>query len=410
LSSFNLSAFIFVRLAVVLSHPIQYYSPWFRFLAAHGFDGLRVFYLWDGGVTEQLDRGFGVAVKWDVPLLEGYDHEFVPNVSRHPGTSGWRGLDNPALSGRLAAFKPDAILLFGYNYKTHYRLLFSKLRRRIPILFRGDSHRLPQAGSRERGRFNEVLRQRWISFVYRRFDAFLYTGQANKSYFQIHGVPDEKLFFCPHAVDNERFFAQAQSASEEAAKWKASLGIASDQKVVLFAGKFEAKKRPRDLVAAFKQAQMKDTVLLLVGNGEQEEALKQDAAGRTDIVFAPFQNQTQMPRTYAMGDVFVLPSFGRGETWGLAVNEAMCLGRPIIVSNHVGCAQDLVQPGRNGSVFSAGDVTALTAALREALADVGRLQTWGAQSQEIIQDYDYGHATGGVLAALEFLKKQKQGK
>jgi glycosyltransferase involved in cell wall biosynthesis len=391
-----------MRLAIVLSHPVQYYSPWFRFLATNGFDGLRVFYLWDGGVTEQLDRGFGVNVKWDVPLLEGYDHEFVPNRSRRPGTSGWRGLDNPTLSGRLAAFKPDAILLFGYNYLTHYRLLFSKKRRQIPILFRGDSHRLVgENGLRAR------LRQRWISFICRRFAAFLYVGQANKTYFQLHGVPEQRLFFCPHAVDNARFFSEAENAKAEAARWKTSLGIPSSRRVILFAGKFEPKKRPRDLVAAFKQARLENTTLLLVGSGEQEKILRADAAGQPDIVFAPFQNQTQMPRTYMAGNVFVLPSFGRGETWGLAVSEAMCMSRPVIVSNHVGCAQDLVQPRRNGLVFPAGDVAALTSALREIFVNPGQLEIWGARSREIIQGYDYEHATQGLRAALEFVGKQK---
>jgi glycosyltransferase involved in cell wall biosynthesis len=304
-------------------------------------------------------------------------------------------LNNPSLGDRLAAFQPDAILVFGYNYLTHYRFLFFGPGRRVPLLFRGDSHRLvPQSGLRA------GLRGQWLKLIYGRFAAFLYVGQANKAYFQLHGVPERKLFFSPHAVDNERFFAQAQIAREEAAQWKSSLGIAPARKVVLFAGKFEPKKRPRDLVAAFKQAQLADTTLLLVGNGVQEAVLRQDAAGRADIVFAPFQNQTQMPRTYATADVFVLPSFGSEETWGLAVNEAMCLGRPIIVSDLVGCAQDLVKNHRNGLVFPAGDVAALMAALREAFADPDRLRTWGVQSREIIQNYNYAHATQGLREAL----------
>ena len=400
-----------MRLAIVSSHPIQYNSPWFRYLATHGFEGMRVFYLWDGGTTETLDRGFGVKVKWDIPLLDGYDHEFVPNVARQPGTHHWRGLDNPGLADRLAAFGPEAILVFGYNYLTHYRLLFSRhsahrplasshsrlscsqssrspavaLRppTRVPLLFRGDSHRLVP----ERG-LHAGLRRQWLRLIYRRFAAFLFVGQANKAYFQLHGV----------------FFAAAGSAQEDAAKWKAALGVAPGKRVVLFAGKFEGKKRPRDVVAAFKQAELKDTTLLLVGNGEQEAVLREDAAGRPNIVFAPFQNQSQMPRTYAAGDVFVLPSFGRGETWGLAVNEALCLGRPVIVSSHVGCAQDLVEPGRNGLVFPAGDVSALTAALREAFTDPERLCAWGARSREIIQRYDYEHATEGLRKALAFVK------
>jgi len=388
------------NLAIVVSHPIQYYSPWFRFLAAKGLAGLRVFYLWDGSVTGQMDPGFGVKVKWDIPLLEGYDHEFVPNVSRSPGTNHRGGLDNPELASRLAAFQPGTILLFGYNYRTHYRLLFS--RPPAPLLFRGDSHRLvPEHGLRA------GLRRQWIRAVYRRMAAFLYVGQANRDYFQQHGVPNDKLFFCPHAVDNRRFLKETENAMSQAGQWKTALGIPSTHKVILFAGKFEAKKRPRDLVAAFKQAGLKDTTLLLVGNGAQETELRRDAAGRTDIVFAPFQNQSQMPCTYAAGDIFILPSQGRGETWGLAVNEAMCLGRPVIVSDHVGCALDLVQSQRNGLVFPAGNVAALAAALREVFADPVRLQTWGGQSREIIQGYDYEHATQGLLAALEHVKKTK---
>jgi glycosyltransferase involved in cell wall biosynthesis len=389
-----------VSLAIVISHPIQYWSPWFCHLTANGFSDLRVFYLWNGGVTEQMDRDFGVPVKWDIPLLNGYDYEFVPNAASRPGTSRCSGLNNPGLIPALESFKPDAILLCGYNYLTHYRLLFSKLSKSIPILFRGDSHRLEL-----RGGLRSKLRRWWISRVLRGCSAFLYVGQANRDYFQYHGVPERKLFFCPHAVDNERFFVQSKTADEEAAKWKTSLGIRALNRVVLFAGKFEPKKRPRDLIAAFKRAKLDHTTLLMVGNGEEEAVLREEASGNPAIVFARFQNQTLMPRTYAAGDVFVLPSFGRDETWGLAVNEAMCLARTVVVSTHVGCAQDLVHHGENGLVFPAGDVVALAETLREALSDTARLKRWGARGREIVKEYDYERATKGLVEALALVKK-----
>lgn len=391
-----------MRLAVIISHPIQYFSPWFQFLAAQGWLDLRVFYLWTGGGTTQLDHGFGKPVKWDIPLLEGYAHEFVPNQARKPGARSFFELNNPELPGRVSQFKPDAALLFGYNYLTQMRFLFSRTGREIPLIFRGDSHRLVPARGWRAG-----LRRRWISMVYRRCAAFLPVGQANRDYFRQHGVPEEKLFFAPHAVDNERFLGEAATAATAAADWKRTLGIGPEQRVILFAGKFEPKKRPRDLVAAFKQADLKNTTLLLVGNGEQEADLRRDAAPHPHIVFAPFQNQTQMPRTYAAGDIFVLPSFGGGETWGLAVNEAMCLSRPVIVSSHVGCGPDLVRPRVNGLIFPAGDIAALAGALREALADPERLHAWGRQSREIIQGYDYAHAAAGLRAAMEWVKQKR---
>ena len=92
------------RLAIILSHPVQYYSPWFRWLRAHAAIEFKVFYLWQFGVTTQRDPQFETAFQWDVDLLAGYDSEFVPNRARDPGTHHFRGLDNPELCRRLAAW------------------------------------------------------------------------------------------------------------------------------------------------------------------------------------------------------------------------------------------------------------------------------------------------------------------
>lgn len=390
-----------MRLAIIISHPIQYYSPWFHFLAANGFPSLRVFYLWDGGVTKKVDAGFGVPVKWDVPLLEGYDFEFVPNLSGSPGTASMGGLNNPELNERLTAFAPDAVLVFGYNYLTHYRYLYSRSGPRVPLLFRGDSHRLFAV----RG-WKAQLKSKFIRRVFRKFSAFLYVGAANRDYFQFHGIPREQLFFCPHCVDNNRFCSESETAVECARQWKRELNIPAQNRVILFAGKFEAKKRPRDLLEAFRRSRLRDVSLLMVGNGELEVALRRDYQD-ANIYFAPFQNQSLMPRTYMAGDVFVLPSYGGGETWGLAVNEAMCMGRPVIVSDHVGCSQDLVQNRKNGLVFPAGNVPALCEALHLAFADVERLKSWGVDGFNIIQDYSYAAATRGLSQALEFVLRKE---
>ena len=386
------------RLAIVISHPIQYVSPWLQHLAAGGEVELRVFYLWNFGVSSQVDRGFGTELKWDIPLVEGYAHEFVPNQARDPGTHHLRGLDNPELSARVKTFQPEAVLLFGYNYLTHYRFIFGWPRHNAPLIFRGDSHRLVQPKG-----IKQMLKRAWISRVFERFAAFLYVGRANRDYFLHHGVAEQRLFFSPHSVDNQRFISQTETAAEQAALWKKELGIPPSQRVILFAGKFEQKKRPIDLVCAFKQAALPNVALVVVGAGPLESRLRAEAASHPEIFFAPFQNQSLMPRTYMLGDLFVLPSFGSGETWGLAVNEAMCLGRPILVSDHVGCAQDLVEPSQNGLVFTADDQTALTRALQEAFADPVRLKRWGEQSRRRIERYGLEQTTAGLLDALRFL-------
>lgn len=386
------------KLAIVATHPIQYYAPWFAHLAREAGFAVRVFYLWDFGVTTQVDRGFQAPLQWDLPLLDGYEHEFVENRCSNPGTGHFRGLWNPGLPDRLRAWRPDAVLLTAYNYASIGNLLLRWGKGDPPLLFRGDSHRLvPRQG------VAEALKRRLIAAVFRRFGAALYVGSANREYFALHGVADERLFFAPHAVDNERFMAAREAAQAGAPEWKRSLGIPADQRVILFAGKLEEKKRPLDLLRAFLDARLERTSLLYVGSGHQEAELRAAAAGHPNVFFAPFRNQTLMPMTYAACDVFVLPSFGPAETWGLAVNEAMCMGRPVIVSDHVGCARDLVTPGETGLVFPAGNVAALTEALRDALSDPARLRQWGERGRERIRAYSYREATAGLAAALRHL-------
>lgn len=382
------------KLAAITSHPIQYNAPWFRHVAARADVSLRVFYLWDFGVTARVDPGFQQAIRWDIPLLSGYDYRFVANKSRDPGTHRFFGLWNPGIIDELEAYQPDAILMLGYNFAT---LLYVMLRMpRIPLMLRGDSHRLFRRKS-----VKEAVRRKLISLVFRRFSAFLYVGSANYEYFRYHGVPERKLFRAPHAVDNDRFVLAYDKARAEAAVWKRELGIPPGNVVILFAGKLETVKRPLDLLRAFIDAQLAGVSLVFVGSGPLEAELKTAAAGHSNIHFAPFQNQSLMPRTYCTGDVVVLPS--ASETWGLAINEAMCMGRSAIVSDHVGCAQDLIVPHKNGLVFPAGNVGALTDCLREAVSDRERLRTWGERSRKLIERYSYKEAADGLLDALAHL-------
>jgi len=383
------------RLAIVSTHPIQYYAPWFKYLnAAEGLE-VRVFYLLEPTATGLFDHGFERNVQWDTPLLEGYPFEFVPNVSSDPGTGHFLGLRNPSLASRVLAFEPDAILMNGYAYWSLVRFVLTWPRGGAPLIFRGDSHRIAAGRSVSR-RLKDVL----IGLFFRRFAAFLYVGQANYRYFRVHGVPEAHLFHAPHAVDNEMFATAMAEYRAEALAWRRELGIPEDHLVILFAGKFEEKKRPLDLLEAFLALNPPHATLLFVGGGALEERIRAAAARVPNVRVAPFQNQSRMPRTYAACDLFVLPSYGEFETWGLSVNEAMCLAKPAIVSNHVGCAEDLVLPGKTGLVFQAGDIESLRNALGVALEDRRQLADWGRAAVERIRSFSYAEATRGLLAAL----------
>lgn len=376
------------RLAVVLSHPIQYYSPWFRWIQTHADITLRVYFLWDFGVSERHDRDFGRTFAWDIDLTSGFDSEFVPNVARDPGTHHFGGLHNPDLRRRLRAWGPDAVLLFGYNYRTQLGLL---VRPPAPLIFRGDSHflgRPPPAGLKR-------LALRW---VYRRCAAVTYVGQANQAYFRTLGVPEERLHFAPHCVDAARF-APSPEVRAAAHELRGRLGL-QGKKIVLFAGKLIPAKNPRGLLEAFLAVAPADAALVFVGDGVELPVLRERAAG-APVHFLPFANQSEMPARYALADLFVLPSVGLHETWGLAVNEAMHLGVPCLVSDRVGCQQDLVTEGKTGWVFPADDICALPAALTRALAGVaGDTSALRARIATRMDGYTYAQATAGLLAAF----------
>lgn len=383
-----------IRLAVVLSHPTQYYSPWFRWMVENAGVTLHVFYLWDFGVTARRDPQFERNIQWDIDLLSGYESEFVPNAARDPGTHHFRGLDNPSLGTALASWRPSALLLFGYNWKTHLQALWWARRHRIPVILRGDSHFLGRGKpSRLRGFMQRLL--------FRQFAAFTFVGEANHDYYRTLGVPDRKLFFAPHCVDAERFKPTAD-ATQAAAALRSRLGV-DGKRIVLFAGKFQSRKQPVELLRAFHAVADSDHALVFVGDGPLLGELQSFAARRPDrlVRFLPFANQSEMPVRYLLADIFALPSRGHSETWGLAVNEAMHLGVPCLVSEVVGCQRDLVSAGETGWVFTAGDREKMEFTLRQALcAPASEITRLGRNAQQRAGAYTYAQATAGLVEAL----------
>jgi glycosyltransferase involved in cell wall biosynthesis len=339
------------RLAIVVSHPIQYYVPLYRRLAQRRDLDLHVFFTWHAGEREEFDRGFDKAFAWDIPLTTGYSFTSVPNVARDAGTHHFWGISNPTLVRDVANWSPDAIHVTGYSFASHLWLMRRFARAGLPVLFRGDSHLLDESRDGLRLRLKRIL----LSRVYTWPALFLYVGRANADYYRAFGVPEQRLAYCPHSIEVERFAEQDDRLNADAATWRAKLNIDARKIVLLFAAKFEHRKSPVELVRAIASHGSDQIVLIMVGDGqlrpEIETAARQNPA-RFRIL--PFQNQRQMPVVYRLADIFILPS-KHGETWGLAVNESLACGRPALVSDKVGCASEVIRPGWNGDVFASGD-------------------------------------------------------
>jgi glycosyltransferase involved in cell wall biosynthesis len=333
-------------------------------------------------------------ISWDIPLLEGYDWEFAPNRAADPGTHHFRGLDNPEMPARLAAWRPDALLVYGWANRTHLNVL-RRFKGRVPILFRGDSTLM--TGARGLRRLARMPVLRW---VYSHVDLALYPGQRNREYLRACGVGETRMAWMPHCVDNSRFSANAASLERQAAAARRELGVAEDEIAFVFAGKLVPWKAVDHLIRAFLDAPWRAARphLIIAGSGPREDELRQLAGGHDRVHFLGFRNQTEMPLTYRLGDAFVLPS--TGETWGLAVNEAMASARPVVVSDRVGCSPDLAADAGFARAFPAGDVASLGRTLAGLAGDRRELHHMGAKALSFIQGWSVEAAVDRLCEAV----------
>lgn len=335
-----------IRLLAVFTHPVQYYGPLFRTLAErHPEIDFEVLYI-TRPTPEQQGQGFGVPFEWDRDLLRGYRWRVFRAPAPGDSYMRWWGLDAPGIGKAIEDARPDVVLLPGWNCRGLLRALFACNRLKIPVLYRGDSN----LWQKPRG-IKRLVWSRKNRFLLRRFSGFLAVGKRARIFLSEHGVPDGRIVDSPHAVDGAGIRRDAGAALTPVGRAvvRAELGLGATDFVVLFAGKLEPRKGPENAIRAVAELGP-GAVLVICGTGELEASCRQVAAATgARVLWLGFRNQSELPRLYAAADAMVLPSVS--ETWGLSVNEAMAVGTPCVVSDAVGCAPDLIEPGNAGEVF-----------------------------------------------------------
>jgi len=391
------------RIAVLNSHPIQYFAPLYAYLNAAPDLDLTALYLSDFSIRGGRDAGFGQDVKWDVDLLAGYRSVFLGDAARTRVPGGFWSLIAPQVWNELRSGRYDVLWLHGHNYAANHIALMAAKTAVLPVLMRADTHL-----GLHRTRIKSMLRQPVMGAFYRWCDRLLAVGSANAAYYRAMGVPDEKIFILPYSVDNDRFVRFANATDEQKAEVRRRYNVPTDRPAVLFAAKFTQQKRPFDLLEAarwLKVRMHRPFSIVMAGSGGIEQELRAFCAKHEldNVVFTDFINQSELPGLYAASDVFVLPA--ANEAWGLAVNEAMCASLPVVVSREIGCVADLVRDGVNGYTPEAGDVGGLAFALQRLIEDEGLRRRQGRESLARIQQWGYQQCLDGLhsaLAGLEF--------
>jgi len=390
-----------LRLAYFVSHPIQYQAPLLRRIAREADIDLNVFFSTDISVRGYKDQGFGVDVKWDVPLLSGYQYEFLPRL-RDSDSPGFIRPLNRGIYRRLRDGQYDAIWVHGYSTSTALQALLAARWLKIPALIRTESTLF----DRRRSRFTRALKALFFPMLKGCISAVLSIGEANSEYWRHYLGEEVPIFPLYYSVDNDFFQQRCREASAKREDFRRELGLGPGRPVILFASKLQNRKRCGDVLEAFLKLTSRGTIqpapyLLIVGDGEERGALeeKAQAARPGDVRFLGFQNQTALPRFFDLCDVFVLASVD--EPWGLVINEVMNAGRPVIVSNEVGCQRDLVEDGVNGFVVPARDVDGLTNSLERILANPQWAREMGLNGMKKIQNFSFEQNVSELRRALQ---------
>ncbi len=386
-----------MRLGILATHPIQYYAPVYRALAATSGVDLTVYFAHRPSPIEQ-GTGFGVPVAWDVDLTGGYESTDLSDLGRSlpaggsPGPrSGGSGAEGaaPAVRDVIRRGRFDAFLVQGWNTRSYWQAIRACWATATPLLVRGDSQLL-----------DDGIAKRWAKramyprFI-RRFSACLSTGARSEAFFRYYGA--RRIVRAPHCVDNSAFAAGATRERARRDALRSQWGIARDHTAVLFAGKLIPRKRPADLIAAL--GRVSRTHALFAGEGPLRGACEREArSARVPATCTGFLNQSEMPAAYAAADLLVLPS-DRRETWGLVVNEAMVSGLPVIVADAAGCVPDLINEGVTGFSYPAGDVGTLAERVEALAADEDARARMGAAAAAHVAAYSPEAAAAGVLAA-----------
>jgi len=381
-----------LRVGLLATHPIQYYCPWYRSLAK-AVD-LHVFFSHRQTSEGQAAAGFGVAFDWDVPLLDGYRHTFLRNVSRRPDVSTFFGCNTPELPAIIANESFDGFIVHGWSTYSYWQAMRACWRSGTPVLVRGDSNL-----ATPRSWWRRAVKEPLFRWFIPKFNGYLVVGTRTREYLLAYGADAATMFDAPHAIDNEFFRARADAVRANRAELRRDFGLPEDAVVFLFAGRVIDRKRPDLFIDAVREASMRAPSVygLMVGDGPQRVQAERRAAN-APIRFSGFLNQSEMARAYVAADVLVVPS--TWETWGLVVNEAMACGTPAIVSDGVACAGDLVVAGVTGEVFPAGDREALTACLVRCATDRAYRFGLAAGAVERVRRFDLSAATEGTVRAL----------
>lgn len=383
------------RVLAIATHPVQYSSPLFRLFARHPQLDFQVAYCTLRGAQPAHDTEFGATVQWDVPLLDGYHWTEISN--RGSGDGSFFGLCNSDLRPFIREGKFDAILCYvGYVHASFWIACFAARSSGAAFLFGTDTTTLAPRDSRQ---WKVTVKKLLWPRLFRLADQVLAPSSGTRDLMLSLGIPEERITLTPFVVDNDWWTEKAAQVDREAVR--ASWNVSSSEFVVLFCAKLQPWKRPLDLLRAFAKADLPDATLVFAGDGPlrpQLEAESRTLGIQSRTRFLGFVNQSQLPAAYAASNLMVLTS--SYEPFAVVVAEAMLCGCPVVASDSVGAARDLIAPVGPELIYPCRDVEALAAILRSFAASPALLGELSRAAHRRMNDWSPAQNISATFDAI----------
>lgn len=379
-----------MKIAKIVHIPTPYRNPLYKQIAEQiGSKNLKVFYL------DSTAKG---AFKWQLEQDNGFQEKIMPKLSPD-FMDDWPfiGRINPSIFSELNNFKPDVIIVHGYSHATFLMaFLWAKINK-IPYVIGGEMEHL---SLNKRQALARIVRDIIIKFVYSNAAYIMTMGTTGDKWCEHFGFPKEKLTRAPYVSDNEFFKENSILTPEDKKELRKKYNIPENNFVFISVSRLVAVKQLDKQIKAFNrlQEQYKNTTMFIVGNGEQEEYLKNLAKDNENIIFAGGLQKPDVARMLGVSDCFVLNS--NYEPWGLVVNEALACSLPVISTDMVGSYLDLCKDGLNGYIvnaFNDNENELFKAMEKMVKAPMETIAEMRSCSNKIISTWGYKEAVEGYI-------------
>jgi glycosyltransferase involved in cell wall biosynthesis len=368
-----------LRIAVVISHPIQHFCPQYVNFAKNSDIQLKVFFASTLGLKKYLDNNFKEEISWSNLHLDKFDHVFLngdqlllPN----------NNLDAPSLARELKDFQPDLLFTYGYFQKLQRRAKRWAIKNKIKTAYISDGELL------HKRRFGkELLKDIYLTHYFSKINYFLTLGNANKEYYKKYQVNEEKFLRMHHPIDFCRY--QKSYLQKETLRNDLRERYHIDEKEITLCvvGKLVKWKNQDHIIDAMKILEKEgiNLTLFILGSGEMKEYLQVKSMDlkKSKVFFPGFVNIEELPSYYAASDIYVHPA--SLEPHSVAVSEAIMMGCPVILSDRCGSYgdEDDVQEEKNGYVFKFGNIEDLAAKIKWLATNNERRKAFADHSHNI---------------------------